>query len=120
MRLTSNGEHWHGAMACSVGYWFGEPYARNGYMAESVAAVLTHVFDTLRLHRVEAAYLPDNEASQRLLIKLEFHEEGLARCYLKIDGKCQDHRLFAILDADWRDHRLSMPDTRASATLAGD
>ncbi len=108
------------AMACSIGYWVGEPYARSGYMTESVAAVLTHVFDTLRLHRVEAACLPNNEASQRLLIKLGFHEEGLARCYLKIDGKWQDHRLFAILDADWRDNRLSITDTATSATLAGD
>jgi len=31
-----------------------------------------------------------------------FHEEGHARNYLLIDGKWQDHVLFAILREDWR------------------
>jgi [ribosomal protein S5]-alanine N-acetyltransferase len=108
------------AMACSIGYWVGARYARNGYMSEAVAAVLTHVFDTLRLHRVEAACLPDNEASKRLLLKLGFGEEGLARGYLKIDGKWQDHRLFAILDAEWRERRPALVGMPTSAARAGD
>ncbi|MEM7123874.1 MAG: GNAT family protein [Pseudomonadota bacterium] len=107
------------AMTCSIGYWVGEPYARQGYMSEGVAVVLEHIFDTLRLHRVEAACLPDNEASQRLLRRLGFHEEGLARGYLKIDGRWQDHRLFALLESDWRHFRLQQHQHRAAA-LAGD
>ena len=108
------------AMACSIGYWVGARHARSGYMTASVAAVLTHAFDTLRLHRVEAACLPDNEASQRLLSKLGFGEEGLARGYLKIDGKWQDHRLFAILDSQWREQRSSVAAEPQSAARAGD
>jgi ribosomal-protein-alanine N-acetyltransferase len=108
------------AMACSIGYWVGARHARNGYMSEAVAAVLTHAFDTLRLHRVEAACLPGNEASRRLLVKLGFTEEGLARVYLKIDGKWLDHRLFAILDWQGRERRPPIADEPASAAQAGD
>jgi ribosomal-protein-alanine N-acetyltransferase len=108
------------AMACSIGYWIGTHQAHQGYMTEAVAAVLSHIFDTLRLHRVEAACLPNNEASRRLLMKLGFREEGLARSYLKIDGRWQDHRLFAILDTEWREHRGFLTGETAHAALAGD
>lgn len=109
------------AMSCSVGYWVGEPYARRGFMSEGVSVILTHIFETLRMHRVEAACLPANEASQRLLRRLGFFEEGLARGYLKIDGRWQDHRLFALLEQDWRaQRRASSAPTPSPAALAGD
>lgn len=108
------------AQACTIGYWIGRRHARMGYMSEGVAAVLDHIFESLRLHRVEAACLPDNVASRRLLAKLGFREEGLARAYLKIDGRWQDHRLFAMLESEWQSHRPSFVDRPASAALAGD
>ena len=55
----------------------------------------------LGLHRLEAACLPDNAASQGLLRKLGFHEEGYARDYLRINGQWQDHLLFAMLSGDY-------------------
>lgn len=86
----------------SLGYWIGEPYARMGYMTEAVHCVLDHAFGELRLHRVEAACLPNNEASRGLLLKCGFREEGRARGYLKIAGRWADHTLFAILRDDPR------------------
>lgn len=88
----------------TIGYWMGKPYARRGHMNEAVHLVLDFAFETLGLHRVEAACLVHNEASRRLLIKVGFTEEGLARRYLCIDGKWQDHRTFGILRTDPR-HR---------------
>ena len=85
------------AQSCTFGYWVGKPYARQGYMTEGVNGACGFAFEQLRLHRVEAATLPHNEASQGVLRKAWFREEGLARRYLKIDGKWQDHRLFALL-----------------------
>jgi len=55
-----------------------------------------------RLHRVEAACLPINVPSRSLLLRTGFQQEGYARNYLLIDGKRQDHLLFAILKEDWR------------------
>ncbi|MGF6700538.1 RimJ/RimL family protein N-acetyltransferase [Paraburkholderia sp. MM5496-R1] len=47
---------------------------------------IDHVFSTLQLHRVMANYRPDNLRSARLLERLGFENEGLARAYPKIDG----------------------------------
>lgn len=86
----------------SLGYWTGQAFARRGYMAEALALTLDFAFDRLRLHRVEAACLPDNAPSRGLLAKTGFREEGYARKYLCIDGKWQDHVLFAMLREEWR------------------
>ena len=90
------------AQSGSIGYWTGEAYARNGYMAEAVALTLTFAFEKLDLHRVEAACLPHNTPSRKLLLKSGFREEGLARQYLCINGKWQDHITHAILRGDPR------------------
>jgi ribosomal-protein-alanine N-acetyltransferase len=88
------------SQSCSLGYWMGEKYARQGYMKEGVRVIISFVFDALRLHRLEAACLPSNEASAALLTKAGFQYEGLAREYLKINGVWQDHWLFALLSSD--------------------
>jgi ribosomal-protein-alanine N-acetyltransferase len=85
----------------SLGYWVGERYARQGYMSEGLRLMLAFVFQHLRLHRVEAATLPHNQASRGLLLKTGFREEGYAREYLCIDGRWQDHVLFGLLRDEW-------------------
>ena len=88
--------------AASLGYWLGQPYVRRGIMKAAVAAVAPFVFDELKLHRLEAACLPHNQASIRVLQLNGFQNEGLARRYLKIDGQWRDHLLFALLADDPR------------------
>ena len=88
------------AQAGSLGYWMGAPYARRGYMSAAVRAVIGFAFGTLRLHRIEAACIPANAASLRLLEKTGFVREGYAREYLCIDGVWQDHLLYARLKDD--------------------
>ena len=90
----------------SLGYWIGEPFAQQGYMTAALPLVLAFAFDRLRLRRVEAACLPNNTPSRSLLIRAGFRQEGDARQYLCIDGKWQDHLLFAILREDWNGRRL--------------
>lgn len=86
--------------ACTLGYWVGAPFSRQGYMSGALNAVIPYAFDNLRLHRIEAACLPHNEASIRLLERAGFLREGLARRYLKINGVWQDHITFALLEDD--------------------
>jgi ribosomal-protein-alanine N-acetyltransferase len=88
------------AQACSLGYWMGAAYARQGHMTAAVAAIVPFAFGALRLHRVEAACIPANVASVRLLEKNGFRREGYAREYLCINGIWQDHLLFARLKDD--------------------
>lgn len=79
----------------TIGYWIGEPFARQGYMTEALSAIVGYGFSSLALHRLEAACIPTNEASLRLLKRCQFVQEGEARDYLKIAGKWRDHLLFS-------------------------
>jgi ribosomal-protein-alanine N-acetyltransferase len=85
------------AQAGSLGYWMGLPYVRQGYMTAAVNAVIPFALEKLRLHRLEAACIPTNAGSIRLLEKNGFVREGYAREYLCINGIWQDHLLFARL-----------------------
>ena len=88
------------AQAGSIGYWVGEPFARKGYMTAAVRALIPFSFQTLRLHRLEAACIPGNAASVALLERTGFTREGYARSYLCINGAWQDHLLYARLVDD--------------------
>jgi ribosomal-protein-alanine N-acetyltransferase len=90
------------SQSCSLGYWIGAPFARQGYMSSALPPVIAFAFDTLRLHRLEAACMPENIASVRLLERSGFIREGLARRFLKINGEWRDHLLFAMLHEDRR------------------
>src|SRR5207344_1636469 len=54
------------AQAGSIGYWIGAPFAKKGYMTAAVRALIPYSFTALRLHRLEAACIPNNTASIRL------------------------------------------------------
>ena len=86
--------------ACNVGYSISGKYAGKGLMTEIVGASVDYVFRELDLHRVMANYVPENEASARVLEKLGFVKEGLAASYLKIAGTWRDHVLTSKLNPD--------------------
>jgi [ribosomal protein S5]-alanine N-acetyltransferase len=88
------------AQSGTLGYWIGQPYARRGYMTDALRAVVAFSFEALELHRLEAACLPTNTASRRVLCKIGFKEEGYARKYLRINGEWSDHLLFALIGSD--------------------
>jgi ribosomal-protein-alanine N-acetyltransferase len=88
------------SQTATVGYWMGAPFAGQGIMTHALRAVTAFSFNELQLHRLEAACLPVNEPSMRLLRKCGFEEEGYARRYLKIHGRWQDHRLFGLSAED--------------------
>ena len=88
----------HGvAQSAQIGYWVGQQHAGKGLMLDALSALIPFGFDTLRLHRIEAACMPENKRSVRLLEKARFQREGLMRSYLKIDGVWRDHFLYALV-----------------------
>lgn len=93
------------AECCSLGYWMGEQHAGKGLMSDALKSLLPHVFDRMRLHRIEAACIPNNERSQRLLEKAGFRREGYLNGYLKINGAWRDHLLYALIAEDWQSKR---------------
>ena len=88
------------AQTGSIGYWVGQPFARQGLMSDAVQTLIRFAFTGLNLHRLEAACMPHNTASASLLLKCGFSEEGYARAYLKINGGWRDHRLFGMVAPD--------------------
>ncbi len=82
----------HGAY---LGYWVAEEEQGKGFAAEAVAAVLDFAFGIAGLHRVQAAIMPNNPRSLRVIEKVGFRREGYAERYLQIAGKWEDHILFA-------------------------
>lgn len=86
--------------SCSLGYWMGERYAGRGLMTDAVRTVVPFCFETLGLNRIEAACLPHNERSIRLLKRVGFTEEGYARRFLCINGAWRDHVLFGLCAGD--------------------
>ncbi|WP_323041379.1 GNAT family protein [Gemmobacter sp.] len=90
------------AQAGTMGYWIGQPHARNGYMREAIEALSHHAFTRMDLSRIEAACLPENVASRGALESCGFKYEGVAQAYLQIGGRWRNHVLYALLRHDRR------------------
>lgn len=90
------------AQAGTLGYWTGQPFARQGYMREAILSLVHYAFTSLDISRIEAACLPENVASRGLLETSGFKYEGVAQSYLQIDGRWRTHVLYAALRSDRR------------------
>lgn len=82
----------------AIGYWIASRHAGKGHATAACRAILGYAFGNLGLHRVEAACVPANLASRRVLEKAGFRKEGEARAYLKINGAWADHILFGVVE----------------------
>lgn len=91
-----------------IGYWIDKDLAGRGYTPESVVATMAFAFDTIALHRVEISIIPRNHASLRVVEKLALRSEGIARKYLEIDGRWEDHAKFAMTAEEWRQRRIEL------------
>jgi ribosomal-protein-alanine N-acetyltransferase len=85
------------SQSAQIGYWMGERHAGKGFMPDAIRALLAHAFARMRLHRIEAACIPGNARSIRVLEKVGFTREGLLRSYLRINGVWQDHYIYALI-----------------------
>jgi ribosomal-protein-alanine N-acetyltransferase len=86
-----------------LGYWIDATQQGRGLMTEAVNAATTFAFRAMQLHRIQAAVMPRNAASMRVLEKSGYRREGFATRYLCIAGKWEDHVIFAITTEEWPD-----------------
>ena len=89
---------WHNA---NLGYFIGREHNGRGAGTEAVGLALRYAFENAGLHRVQAAAMPENRASIRVLEKNSFRREGHALRYLRIAGEWRDHEIFAITREEW-------------------
>lgn len=97
----------------SLGYTVGERHRGRGVATAALRAVLPAAFarDGADLARLEAVAATANAASRRVLEKVGFACEGIARGYLVIGGVRVDHARYALLRGEWG---------AARATVAGE
>lgn len=84
--------------SCMLGFAVDREFEGRGLMHEALSASIDWLFGALNLHRVQASHRPENLRSERLLARLGFAREGLARDYLYIDGAWRDHVINARLN----------------------
>jgi ribosomal-protein-alanine N-acetyltransferase len=83
-----------------LGYWIDVDHQGRGLTTEAVRAATGFALESAALHRVQAAVMPRNAASQRVLEKAGYRREGLAVRYLCIAGAWEDHLIFATTTED--------------------
>jgi ribosomal-protein-alanine N-acetyltransferase len=87
--------------ACYLGYGIDAEFQGRGLMRQALLRSLDHILRVEGLNRVMANYEPDNARSGRLLKSLGFEREGLARRYLKLNGRWRDHVLTSLVADDF-------------------
>lgn len=88
--------------ASYMGYGIDKNHEGQGLMTEAVKRTVEFGFNDLNLHRIMANHLPENERSARVLARVGFVREGLARDYLMIGGAWRDHVLNSITNTNWQ------------------
>ena len=87
-------------LSCFLGYKLHKDYLKKGYMSQALEKIINIAFDEFKLHRIEANIIPKNTASQKLVQKFGFENEGLSKKYLKINGVWEDHYHYVLLNKD--------------------
>ncbi len=84
-----------------IGYCMVPAWRRRGYATRAVRLLAGWAFDRVGVVRLVAGTAPDNLASQRVLIRAGFQQEGYQRARQPgIDGTRVDNLLFALLADD--------------------
>lgn len=86
--------------ACYMGYGVDECNEGKGLVYQSCLHTINYAFKTLKLHRIMANYMPHNNRSAALLERLGFVVEGLAKDYLEINGRWENHVLTSLTNSN--------------------
>jgi len=95
--VVSNWEHG----LAEVGYALTTARQKQGLMVRALTALLDDLFRRTRLERIEARCAVDNDASQRVLERIGFVQEGRLRSYFRLHSRRVDNFLYSMLKEDW-------------------
>ncbi|WP_313893678.1 GNAT family protein [Psychrobacillus sp.] len=84
-----------------IGYSIDEQFIGKGIGTEAVKLVQQFGFENVQLNRIEAYVSPRNIGSIKVLENNDFQREGLLRKLLYINGKWEDHYMYASLSEDF-------------------
>ncbi|GAM58098.1 ribosomal-protein-S5p-alanine acetyltransferase [Vibrio ishigakensis] len=86
---------------CNLGYSLDKAREGQGVMTTALPKAINYVFESMRVHRIQASYMPHNHRSEQVLNKLGFEREGFAKNYLLINGQWEDHVLTSLTNHNW-------------------
>lgn len=86
--------------SCELGYWLRRDATGRGLMTEAAAEAVKFAFERMNVHRIRCAAATDNYPSLRVIQRLGFRFEGLARQAEFVASRWLDHALFAKLSTD--------------------
>ncbi len=95
-QLTVGNVQFGAVRSAWIGYWVDADIAGGGVASAAVALGVDHCFGEVGLHRLDATVQPDNVASQAVLTKLGFRQEGLLKRYMDVNARWRDHYLYAV------------------------
>ena len=90
----------HDGAIATIGYTLAPPWRRRGLAREAVSALVDALFAHTTAHRIVATIDPLNVASERLLVDLGFHREGIARQAFLLRGEWVDDLVYSLLRSD--------------------
>jgi ribosomal-protein-alanine N-acetyltransferase len=80
-----------------VGYWIRSNKAGKGYATEALSTLVEYCRNTLELARLDAVVSTTNSASQRVVTKCGFEEEGYQAKGLLCHGTWHDLKLYGLI-----------------------
>ncbi|MEV4620324.1 GNAT family protein [Asanoa sp. NPDC049573] len=89
------------AQSANLGYWVAQAVNGRGIASRAVELIVERAFGELGLHRLQAGTLEHNFGSQKVLANNGFERIGIARDFLRIQGRWQDHILFQRVNEGW-------------------
>jgi ribosomal-protein-serine acetyltransferase len=86
--------------SCELGYWLRREFTGRGLMTEAADACVRFAIERMGMHRIRCAAATDNVPSLRVIGRLGFRFEGIARQAEWVGSRWLDHALFARLSTD--------------------
>jgi RimJ/RimL family protein N-acetyltransferase len=86
--------------SCELGYWLRREATGRGLMTESARACVEFALRRMGVHRIRCAAATDNYPSLRVISRLGFRFEGIARQAEFVGSRWLDHAVFARLATD--------------------
>ncbi len=87
--------------ACNVGYSLSDQAQGRGIMTRALSMAVNYMFKVQNMHRLMAAYMPRNARSAAVLERVGFQQEGMAKSYLLINDRWEDHILTSLTNPQW-------------------
>jgi ribosomal-protein-serine acetyltransferase len=102
----------------ALGYWLDEAHQGRGLMTTAGRAIISHLFHRLQVNRIEIHAAAGNTRSRAVPERLGFVHEGTHRQDMRIDERCFDREVYAMLREDWPEPPVEIAFSRPLAENA--